>query len=239
MAVRSLSSALKIFSLCDVIATSPKPLRLSDLATITGEARGTVYQRLKTLTEAGWLEQTEDSTFRLSLRFQIYASAALEQANLGVRVGDLLHQMVNESGETASLSILDSNASVIVRRAETQHLLRADLRVGTRLSLATTATGIILVAFARPAHVDKMMAEGVELPTPEVVANARTSGYATNADSHHRDVAAIAAPVLDGAGHAIAAVSLSGPTSRFDFERCTAIVLHAAQQISTQMGGGD
>lgn len=239
MAVRSLSSVLKTLALCDQIARSPTPVRLSALAQKNGEGRATVYQRLKTLVDAGWVEQSGDAQFRLSLRFQILANAAMEQANLGVRVGDLLHDMVNESGETASLSVLEGHEAVIVRRAETQHLLRADLRVGARLALATTASGIALAAHAPEGLLERLRQQGVALPDADLVAEIRAAGFVTNERSHDTTVAAVAAPVIDGSGYAVAAVTLSGPTSRFDVDTCAQIVMRAARLISSQLGGKD
>lgn len=239
MTVRSLSSVLKTLALCDHIARSPGPVRLAALAQKTGEGRATVYQRLRTLVEAGWVEQCDESQFRLSLRFQIFANAAMEQANLGARVGDLLHEMVNESGETASLSVLEGQDAVIVRRIETQHLLRADLRVGARLALATTASGIALAAHAPEGLLERLRQQDVALPDAELVAEVRAQGFATNERSHDMSVAAVAAPVIDGFGCGVAAVALSGPTTRFDVEKCARIVMRAARQISSQLGGKD
>jgi DNA-binding IclR family transcriptional regulator len=163
----------------------------------------------------------------------------MEQANLGARVGDLLHGMVNQSGETASLSVLDGKEAVIIRRAETEHLLRADLRVGARLGLATTASGIVLAAHAPEGLVERLRQQNIPLPDDKLVAAVRARGFATNERSHDKTVKAVAAAVIDGFGHGIAAVALSGPTTRFDLEKCAKIVTAAARQISLQLGGTD
>ena len=134
MAVRSLSSVLKTLAVCDVIAASPKPMRLADAAREIGDPRAAVYQRLRTLVEAGLLDQTPDGAFRLALRFQFYAVRALEQANLGERSTALLQEIVAESGETATISVLDGYHAVIINRVESHQVLRADLRVGARMA---------------------------------------------------------------------------------------------------------
>jgi IclR family acetate operon transcriptional repressor len=73
MVVRTLSSTLKVLSLCDVIAASDTPMQLADVVRATGEARAAVHQRLLTLVQAGLLERTAAGAYRLALRFQFYA----------------------------------------------------------------------------------------------------------------------------------------------------------------------
>jgi len=127
---------LKAFAALDIIASSNEPLRLADVARMLGEARATTLQRLVTLVEAGWVEQSEDNRYRLSLKVLHHAAIALEQAGIGTRLVDILQDVVAESGETASLAILDGTESVIINRVESRGMLRADLRIGTRLPLS-------------------------------------------------------------------------------------------------------
>src|SRR5450830_757447 len=128
--VRPLSSVLKTLALLDVIGTSPKPLRLIDLTNAVQGNRATVYQRLVTLIEAGWVEITDTGAYRLTLHPVRIADAALLQANLGDRATTLLQQLVFDSGETASLAMIKGNQVYIAKRIEAAGVLRAELHVG-------------------------------------------------------------------------------------------------------------
>lgn len=57
-----------------------------------------MYQRLVTLTAAGWVEQTEGGRFQLTLRAARLAKAATEQAGLGERTLPVLEALVAETG---------------------------------------------------------------------------------------------------------------------------------------------
>lgn len=237
MSVRPLSSVLKTFAVLDVVAAAPEPVRLADVARAVEEARAATHQRLQTLVEAGWVEQTEDGRYRLALRIVAHAAMAMEQANLGARLADILHDMVAESGETASMAVLDGHEAVIMRRVEAKGILRADLRVGTRLDLARTALGRVLSAFARPEALVRLAEAGVVLPEAELVERIRADGYAVSGITGPRTVSAVAAPVVDSHGDCIAALSLSGPTAGFNTQTCASVVVAAAARVNARLRG--
>lgn len=237
MAVRPLSSVLKTLAAFDCVAAATEPVRVADIARQLGEARGAAHQRLVTLVEAGWIEQTPDGRYRLTLRVVSHAASALEQANLGARFSGVLEDMVTQSGETASLAVLDGKDAVIVRRVESRGVLRADLRVGTHLRLDRTAFGRVLVSFARPEILERLRAQGVDLPTDEVIAQVRSSGYAISEVEGPRTVSAVAAPLLDAQGECIGALALSGPFTGFDTDKCAQIVVAAAAASAGRLRG--
>jgi DNA-binding IclR family transcriptional regulator len=236
MAVRSLSTTLKTLAVCDIVAASAKPVRLADVVKATGEQRAAVYQRLRTLLEAGFLEQTPEGAFRLALRFQFYAVRALEQANLGERTTELLQEVVAESGETATISVLDGYHAVIINRVESHQVLRADLRVGARMTLGGGASGAVLAAFGSPEMRGRLREQGIALPDDAALADVRERGFAIFAPTDPQFVAAVAAPVFDAAGQCIAVIAISGPTTRFDHARCGPIAVGAAKRFSAQFG---
>ena len=237
MSVRPLSSVLKTFAVLDAVSASPEPVRLADVARKVEEARAATHQRLQTLVEAGWVEQMEDGRYRLALRIVGHAAMAMEQANLGARLADILHDMVAESGETASMAVLDGHEAIIMRRVESKGILRADLRVGARLDLARTALGRVLSSFARPEIIVRLSESGVALPEPELVETIRRDGFAVSGHTGPRTVSAVAAPVCDGHGDCIAALSLSGPTAGFNTTSCASVVVAATARVNARLRG--
>jgi IclR family acetate operon transcriptional repressor len=236
MSVRSLSSSLKTLAVCDVIAASERPMRLADVVRETGDRRAAVYQRLRTLVQAGFLEQSPEGLFRLGLRFHSYAARALEQASLGERSTEVLQSVVAQSGETASLSVLDGDSVVIVNRIETRQILRADLRVGARLGLGASASGTVAVAYAAPDVRRRWQKQGIALPNDAALAAVRKRGFATFSPRNQQQIAAVAAPVLDTAGHCVAILAISGPPSRFDHADCGPIAVAAARRLGKGFG---
>jgi DNA-binding IclR family transcriptional regulator len=234
-AVRALSTAVKTLALLDHLATRNRPARLSEIAADLGVGRSTIYQRLVTLSEAGWVEQMEDGRFRLTMRAMRIAGAALEQADLGDRAQGVLRQVVAQAGETASLAVVQNHAAVIIQRVEAEGAVQARVRLGATMSLRDSASGRVLIAFAAPDEVEALTKGGVALPDEDLLADVRQRGIGIVAP--HIEVGAVAAPVFDHRQRCIAALSLVGPRARFDAERLAAPTLAAADKLSLLLGG--
>jgi len=235
--VRPLSSVIKTLDLVDVMARHGKPARLAEIAHAANMSRGTAHQKLITLVHAGWIEH-KDSHYRLSLHATHIASAALEQADLGERVVPFLEQLVVRAKETASLAVIDGTSACIVQRVESIGILRAELHVGALLDLSNSASGRVLVAFARDFMLDEWRRRKVVLPDPKILRQVRRNKFAISSGLSYEGVRAIGAPVFDGRGECIAALSLVGPVSRFNISRLRPLLERAAARISEHLKTG-
>jgi DNA-binding IclR family transcriptional regulator len=228
---------LKTLGLLEVLASSPRGMRLPEIANAMGLSRPTAYQRLLTLVEAGWVEQDDQSRYRLSMHVCRFAAAALEQADLGSRVRPILEALVHEAKETASLAVLDRGVPCIVSRVESDSLLRAEQKIGTTLSLEGSASGRILTAFADEATLRRLRDSGKALASEDVLAAARAEGYALSSGYTRTGVIAIAAPVFDIHGRCTATVSLVMPQTRFRLDDAKGPLLKAAEAITKLQQG--
>jgi DNA-binding IclR family transcriptional regulator len=235
--VRPLASVLKTLRLLDLLGAESKPMRLVDVAKASGMTRATAHQKLVTLTQAGWIEQTADGAYRLALHAARIGNAALAQASLGERVMPFLEKLVAETGETASLAVFDGLHARIVQRVETGGVLRAELRVGALLDLAHSASGRVLMAFASEPFLDNLRNRGVALPDDKLLRQVRREQFAASSGKSYEGVRAVAAPIFDIGGGCIAALSLVGPLPRFSIERTRAPMRRAADAINAFIRG--
>jgi IclR family acetate operon transcriptional repressor len=234
---RQLSSTLKCLALLDILAEMPGAAGVSELARASGAGRGTVHQQLSTLVAAGWVERLEGGTYRLSLHATRISRAALEQANLGSRVLPIMETLAADTGEAISLAVLDGASALIVQRVESGQTLRADLRIGTRMPLATTASGHVLAACALPHQLELLRDGGVALAAPPVLDTVRERGFAVVCDEYLTGISAVAAPVRDGVGRVVAALSIAGPTMRLGIEETVPLVTGAARDLDALLAG--
>lgn len=235
--VQPLTSALKIFALLDIIAEQKAPVRLVDLTRLTGESKGTIYQRLVTLIEAGWVEQSEPATYRLSLRAALVGEMVLEQSNLGERATATLEWLALECKEAVSLAVLDGIQARLVKRVEAEVVVRAEVRVGTTLRLASSSSGRILTAFATPEVRRLLELKGAKLASDEILTRIQKSGYAISTGEDIAGVRSVAMPIFFGNRGCVAALSVVTPEARFNSERLLPPLRIAAERINAAMSG--
>ncbi|MGN6460489.1 MAG: IclR family transcriptional regulator [Pseudolabrys sp.] len=234
--VRPLSSVLKTLGLIEIIAKQGKPTRLADIARAAGMGRGAAHQKLVTLAQAGWIEHA-DNGYRLSLHAARIGSSALEQASLGERVVPFLEDLVSQSQETASLAVITGDAACIVQRVESVGVLRAELRIGAMLDLPNSASGRVLVAFAKDHQLEEWRKREIALPDEKIVAQVKREKFADSSGLSYEGVRAIAAPVFDEHRQCVAALSLVGPLPRFNGAKLRPHLERAAARITAHIGG--
>jgi DNA-binding IclR family transcriptional regulator len=231
--VRPLGSVLKTLDLLDHLGRCALPQRLATMARETGASRSTVYQRLVTLIEAGWVEQTAEGAFRLTLRPARLAKAAAEQAGLGMRTLPVLEALCAETGEAASLAVLEGGEPCIVQRVEPKGVLRVEMRVGSTMSLTESASGRVLMAYADPSTRARLAPDS----DAALLAEVRRNGHSISSGRSMEGIRAAAVPVFDHAGACLAALSLVAPIARFAPDGWIAPLRAAAARLQGVMEG--
>nr|WP_244505368.1 IclR family transcriptional regulator [Rhizobium sp. LCM 4573] len=221
----------------DVLAASPRGMKLPEVASAMQLSRPTAYQRLLTLIEAGWVEQDREMRYRLSMHACRIAASALEQADLGTRVQPIIEMLVQRVKETASLAVLDRGLPCIVSRVESESVLRAEQKIGTTMSLEGSASGRVLTAFADEMTLGKLKESGEPLASEDILRTTKADGYALSSGYTKSGVIAIAAPIFDLNGKCTATLSLVMPEFRFDIETFREPLLEAARTITKMQQG--
>jgi DNA-binding IclR family transcriptional regulator len=106
---------------------------------------------------------------------------------------------------------------------------------------------VVLAAYAPEIEAEVLAGERVRLTPRSTVAKTavrvkfaevRRAGYAVSIEDYMTDVSAVAAPVLDASGRAIASLSVGGPANRFTepgLDQIIAKVKEFADELSSKM----
>jgi DNA-binding IclR family transcriptional regulator len=235
--VRPIGSALKTLALLDLLGRAEQPIRLADLTRAVGGGRATVYQKLVTLLQAGWVEQTGQGAYRLSLHAARMGEAALRQASLGERSRLILQELVAQVGETASLAVVNGVRAELVQRVEAEVVVRVERRVGALLSLDQSASGRVLTAFATPEFRQMLERRGAVLASASALRDVKRKGYAFSTGKDVPGVKSAAVPVFDASGACLYALSVVAPVPRFDGARYVKPLLRASGELTALIAG--
>ncbi|MDQ3710137.1 MAG: IclR family transcriptional regulator [Actinomycetota bacterium] len=180
---------------------------------------------LATLTARRFAQQDPGSR-RYLLGSRLVRLGASASHLLGMWLRPTLERLVELSGETANLAVLEDGYTVYVAQVPSRHKVRMFAEVGNRLLPHTTAVGKVLLAF-RPRAVAAAIIERNGLParTPSTITDDGSflveldrvagQGWALDDQEEEVGVACLAVPVF-GAGASPVALSVSGPASRLD-----------------------
>lgn len=248
--VQSLDRALDVL---EVLATSTDDVSLSHVTERTGLPLGTVHRLLSSLVARGYAAQDRESRLygpgpRL-LEVASRASAS-RRFSLSRIARPCLEELTAATDETSNLLVLQGDEGVYSEQVASSRLVRMFTEVGQRVPLYCTGGGKAILSGMPPDMFEAYLARTQfrawtpqTLSTPEAlrqaVHEAREQGFAFDDEEREIGVCCVAAPIFDRLGRCVAALSISGPTTRMSRERALALgplVRRIANTCSAQLG---
>ncbi|WP_084139001.1 IclR family transcriptional regulator [Halalkalibacter okhensis] len=246
----TLSSVKNALRILRRFSMEESELKITDLAKDLDLGKSTVSRLMSTLASEGFVEKNpENQRYRLGLSILSLASVCTSNFEIHKEAMPVLHQLVDKTGETAHLAILDGLDVIYLHKVESKHHVRAFTHIGKRNPAYATSSGKVLLAYNEDHYVDRTIAKGFEhftnntITTPDqltkALAEVRRKGYALSIEEIFEGVVSIASPVRDYTGQVIASVNIVGPMQRLT-ERSIPIhtkkVIEAGKQISARLG---
>jgi DNA-binding IclR family transcriptional regulator len=244
--VPGLERGLRILQLFD---RSRKVLGAAEMARALQIPRSTAFRIAQTLEHLGFLVRENDA-YRVGpavLRIGFEYIASLEFTELA---RPLVERLRDESGFSAQLVIRDGQEVVVVLKAMAQTTFSSNVNVGTRMPAHATILGRVLLADADDRSLTALY-PGATLPkvsskSPKslgelkrLLREDRARGYAVSESFFEQGISAVAAPVRDGTGAIIAAISITAQRPNLEpaelRERLVKQVLRAARDLSHQL----
>ena len=149
----------------------------------------------------------------------------------------LLQELVAISGETANLTVMEGQSAVYVAQAQPARTVRMFTELGNRVPLHSTGCGKVLLAYQPESVITSIIAQtGLPRYTETTITDAgqlqqeleliRQQGYAMDNGEQEEGVRCLAVPVYGPKGKVVAALSISGPSSRLDSRHIPTLLPH-------------
>ncbi len=250
--IQALDRALQVLLL---FQQEKRELGVTEIAAKLGYYKSTVYRVLATLEGRGFVQQNE-LTGKYWLGFRLYALGMLANRFMGLR--DLVRPWLRELGEryqeTVHLAVLNDNREngaeiIVIDKIETKHRLSLTPPVGSSSPAHCSGVGKVLLAHADRSWLYQVLGQAPlakftenTITDPRVLedelARIRRAGYALDNEEIEVGLRCVAAPIYGPSGPVMAAISISGPTSRMTDERLPELiagVMEAARAISARL----
>jgi DNA-binding IclR family transcriptional regulator len=231
-------------------------LGVTELSRRLGLHKNNVFRLLATFQQLGYIEQSSDNErYRLGVGSVELGQAFARGRTLLRRARMVLVELAERSRESAHLAVMRDFEVVHLDGEQSDQLIMTGLRVGRRLPVHCTALGKILLGCSpeevRESYDRRVSTNGeLERRTPSSIVDSHkffehlrtvaVRGFALDIGECDEGLCCAAAPVFDGEGRVVAALSVSGPGFRLAEDRLldevVPLVVEASERLSRDLG---
>jgi DNA-binding IclR family transcriptional regulator len=242
---------VKAVDILDKLSSLDRGGGITELSRLTGMSKSTIHNLLSSLVRLN-VANVDPITKRYSIgpRALHWASSFIGSADVAYVAGPYLERLRDLTGETAHLHITNGLHRICIMQVLSKHGLRRNLPVGEPRPLWSAATGRVLMTALSSEALDAYLSSIDAAPMtdrtifrPEDIRQrvnaARKSGYEIAIEETELGVAGVSLAIRNHDGETVAAVTVSGPLSRWNNARILELLpamLSSARQISSRLG---
>lgn len=245
--VRAVSRAL---ALLRCFSHESAGFTLAELAEKVGLSKSTALRLLFTLEEQAFVEHDPiTGKYQLGLALIELGAIALEHLDLRHAARPLLELLREQTQESVSLTVMDSDDVLYVEMLESPQAVRISARPGRRLPTYCTGTGRAFLAFGPEDDIERVLSQDLKAYTPhtktdphelrEAIEETQQRGFSVCEQEFELGITAIGAPIWGADGQIAGVIGVVGPSYRIPFERALRLGEAArgtADTISRQLG---
>jgi len=252
---KGLKTLNKALALLEFLSINEKETRkgtgVSEINEVLHLGLSTIHRMLTTFKMRGYITQNQ-KTMKYFLGIKLFELSYTVQNTkyLIETTKSYLKQLSQSIGETANLAILEGKEVIYIAKIESSEVLTTNIKIGARLPANCTALGKILLAFMPEKEFDNLYEDNKVLPSlsPNSITSlkelkkqlikAKEQGYAIDKEEYRIGVNCVAVPIKDKTGNTIAAISLTGPASRFtleEIEKKRSYIIRISKEISNNI----
>lgn len=247
--VQSVDRALSIL---ETLAEDDEGYRLSDLAVRTGLSASTVHRLLATLESRRFVQfDRAESKWHVGVRSFTVGASFARRRNFSTQAIPYLRKLRDLTRETANLAVVDDEYIIVLTRMESREIMRSLTQVGGRVAMVTSGVGKAVLAtysdeevgaVIRHHGMPRLTEKSIVRPSDlfKELDKIRKQGFAVDDEEACMGLRCIAAVVYNDCAEPLAAISVSGMTSRLTDDRLPEIgqiVREVACELTLALGG--
>jgi len=223
-------SVERAFELLEIMANSGGSMALGELAARAELPQPTIHRLVRTLLVMGYVRQLENRRYALGPKLIRLGESAAQL--IGAWSRPHLTELVERTGESANMAVLDNDMAVYVAQVPSPHAMRMFTEVGRRVHLHCTGVGKALLMQLPNDSVEALMRRAGmpasnenSFTTPDALIRdielSRSRGYAVDEGEQEIGVRCFSVPVPDAP--TLTAISISGPATRLTLKSATKV----------------
>lgn len=192
-------------------------------------SKSSIHNYLSTLEQDGYVVK-EDKTYRIGLRLLDLGGQARHRERIYDIAKDEVTALAEETGELANLLVEQHGRGIYLHRAHGADAVKTDSYIGQRVYLHNTALGNAILAHLPSDRVNEIIDQhGMPETTENTITDRddlfarleriREEDAAFDDEARVKGLRCVAVPIVNNNDTVEGAISVSGPTSRFQGQR--------------------
>ncbi|RLL45094.1 IclR family transcriptional regulator [Oceanobacillus piezotolerans] len=245
-----LSSVRNALRILKSFSTFEPTKKVSELAESLGLAKSTVSRLLSTLASEGFVVKDDKTgAYRLGLSVLTLGGIVTNHLEIHKEAAPVLYKLVNDTGETSHLAIMDGLDTIYIHKEECNHPVRILTHLGRRNPSYCTSSGKVLLAYNDSSLTEEVISQGLRAHTPASITDPdklrlelksiREKGYAVSTEELTEGTRSVAAPIRDFTGKVVSAITVVGPIQRmkdYKIKEIAKKVMDAGKEASERLG---
>ncbi len=233
----------------ELLARSPHGVTVSQLTRRLELPKSTSHALLLTFERCGYVQRDEATgRYRIGSRLYALANRSLSSVSLRDRAAPFLYSLMQQTGLTAHLAILEQGEAVLIDKIEPPSGPKLATWVGKRMGLHCTALGKALVAAMPAPDIEQLVRKqgllrhnentiGSTKRFLEACELVRQTGYAIDDEEEEIGIRCVGAPILNSDRQVVAAISVAGTAAQIpSIPYLASLVKQTAKAISSHLG---
>jgi DNA-binding IclR family transcriptional regulator len=245
-----LASVDLVVDLIELLASSPAPRGVSDIARAIGTSKPRIHRHLRALLERGYVRQDPTTErYEIGIKLMVLGEFVADRFDVLGAAREQMAPLRDATGQAVTVASLVDGRVTVLDLMQGRTLIEFGIRPGATLDFHASAHGLVTLAFG-PNEVLRDALSGKRAAwTPHTLTDPATlaaavrlvaaQGWATACDQVLVGVNALAAPILDHRGALRGTIAIVG-SSQFipavPDARQVALVTDAARRISARLG---
>lgn len=245
--LQSVENALKIID----ILSERGEMGISEISRELGIGKSTAFRLIATLKSRGFVTQsTSNEKYSLSTKFIHIGSAILGKNDLISIARPYLLKLSEKYGEASHLVVLNGSDIVFIDKVNSRNIsVQMHSTIGARMPAYCTGTGKLLLAYCYKDNINEYLKNVTlnKFTTKTIVdkeelkkelEKIRANGFSQDDEEKEEGLYCLAAPIKNSRGKVVAAVSISGPSTRMKERKQELIdsIKETGEHISSDIG---
>ncbi|MCG8709154.1 IclR family transcriptional regulator [Brenneria sp. 4F2] len=226
---RSVKAVKRTLAILDAFIPHPGGITLGELEESTGLFKSVILRYMLSLESERYVFKRPDGCYELGSRAYQLGCAYERTFNLREHVVPVLERLTNATLESSTFFVRDGDARLCLLRKDSPQHIKSSVPVGTMLPMDDTSSARVLRDFERGMPDDGRYPAGLFTSTGAGVNRQISNSHLT---------ASMSAPVFKHHNQLAGALTISGPTSRFNPEDTASqqLLLQEAKALSFVLG---